>query len=106
MFRYSKTIMLLAVVFFGQAPLAGSAEVACPPPGIHDTCPVCGMFVAKYPDWVAQVRFKDEKTVFFDGAKDFFKYYFDIGGYRPGKSRADVGSSTARNVCSVLPSNR
>ena len=49
------------------------------------------MFVAKYPDWVAQIRFKDQKTVFFDGAKDLFKYYFRITGYHPGRSVADIG---------------
>ena len=61
-------------------------------PSARDKCPVCGMFVDKYPDWLAQVRFKDQKTVFFDGAKDFFKYYFKIKSYHPGRSAADVGA--------------
>jgi nitrous oxide reductase accessory protein NosL len=43
-------------------------------PGPRDKCPVCGMFVAKYPEWVAEIRYQDQKTVFFDGAKDLFKY--------------------------------
>lgn len=37
-------------------------------------CPICGMFVAKYPKWAA--RIVSSKGIFyFDGAKDFFKYY-------------------------------
>ena len=59
-------------------------------PGVH--CPVCGMFVAKYPNWVAEILFKDGKTVFFDGAKDLFKYYFDIKKYDPHKTKADIAS--------------
>jgi nitrous oxide reductase accessory protein NosL len=61
-------------------------------PAAKDKCPVCGMFVAKYPDWVAQIRFKDQKTVFFDGAKDLFKYYFRVSAYDPGRSAADIGA--------------
>ena len=37
-------------------------------------CPVCGMFVAKYPQWVAM--FDGEKKFYFDGVKDMMKYYF------------------------------
>ena len=55
-----------------------------------DKCPVCGMFVAKYPDWAAQVLFNDRTTVFFDGAKDLFKYYFDLKKYNPNKTAADI----------------
>jgi copper chaperone NosL len=38
-------------------------------------CPVCGMFVAKYPNWIAQIR-ADEKTFLFDGVKDLLVFYF------------------------------
>lgn len=51
-----------------------------------DRCPVCGMFVYKYPKWVAQIYFQDKSTYFYDGAKDMFKYIFDIGRYSPGKT--------------------
>ncbi len=37
-------------------------------------CPICGMFVAKYPQWVAQ--FEGEKTFYFDGVKDMMKYAY------------------------------
>jgi len=47
-------------------------------PGKKDRCPVCGMFVAPYPDWIATIVFNDEKQVFFDGCKDLFRYYFKL----------------------------
>ncbi|QXP85981.1 nitrous oxide reductase accessory protein NosL [Methylococcus sp. Mc7] len=55
-----------------------------------DRCPVCGMFVYKYPKWVAQIVFKDGSSYFYDGAKDMFKHYFDVAKYTPGKSAADI----------------
>ena len=61
-------------------------------PSKTDKCPVCGMFVAKYPDWLAQVRFNDQKTVFFDGAKDLFKYLFAVGSYHPSRSAAGISA--------------
>jgi copper chaperone NosL len=42
----------------------------------EDKCPVCGMFVYKYPKWAAQIFYKD-KHFSFDGAKDMMKYYFE-----------------------------
>ena len=51
-----------------------------------DRCPVCGMFVYKYPKWVAQIYFNDGSAYFYDGAKDMFKHIFDTGKYTPGKT--------------------
>lgn len=58
----------------------------------QDKCPVCGMFVAKYPDFVAQIVFKDGSQVFFDGVKDMMKYYFNLPKYAPAKTTADIGA--------------
>jgi len=55
-----------------------------------DKCPVCGMFVAKYPDWVAAIVFADGSTVFFDGVKDLMKYYLNLPKYAPGKTAGDI----------------
>ena len=55
-----------------------------------DKCPVCGMFVAKYPDFLAEIIFKDGSYAVFDGTKDMFKYYFDMRKYNPKKSLADI----------------
>ncbi|NKQ40826.1 MAG: hypothetical protein HF962_04570 [Sulfurovum sp.] len=45
----------------------------------HDAkCPVCGMFVYKYPKWAAMIEV-DGKKHYFDGVKDMMKFYiFDV----------------------------
>jgi nitrous oxide reductase accessory protein NosL len=50
------------------------------------------MFVYKYPDWTAQIIFEDGSVVFFDGAKDLFKFYFDIKKYSPEKSHKNIAA--------------
>jgi copper chaperone NosL len=55
-----------------------------------DKCPVCGMFVAKYPDFVARIVFKDGSQAFFDGVKDMMKYYLNLAKYNPGKHLTDI----------------
>jgi len=40
-------------------------------------CPVCGMFTAKYPKWVAIIKTKNGEKYYFDGVKDMMKFYFD-----------------------------
>ncbi len=79
----------LVLILALAAPVSG-AEDHPGKPSAKDKCPVCGMFVAKYPDWMAQIRFKDGFRVYFDGAKDFFKYYHDLNRYHPARSRGDM----------------
>jgi len=59
-------------------------------PAVTDKCAVCGMFVAKYPGWIAEIIFKDGSAPFFDGPKDLFTCYFNINKYVPQKSREDI----------------
>ncbi|MRR57526.1 MAG: nitrous oxide reductase accessory protein NosL [Deltaproteobacteria bacterium] len=61
-------------------------------PAARDKCPVCGMFVAKYPDFAAQIHFRDGSSVFFDGVKDMLKYYRNITRYASGRKLADVSA--------------
>ena len=55
-----------------------------------DKCPVCGMFVAKYPDFAAQIHFRDGTHAVFDGVKDMLKYYVNLLQYAPGRKKADI----------------
>jgi nitrous oxide reductase accessory protein NosL len=57
---------------------------------MKDKCPVCGMFVAKYPDFVAEVLFKNGSYAVFDGTKDMFKYYFDMKKYDHARNQQDI----------------
>ena len=61
-------------------------------PSQKDKCPVCGMFVAKYPDFLAEIVFKEGTYVVFDGTKDMFKYYLNLKKYNPSKRPEDIDS--------------
>lgn len=78
---------------------AGGTGAGAAPGGAK--CPVCGMFVAKFPDWTATARFKDGTTSWYDGPKDMFSHYFDTARYTPGKRQADVVALTVREYYSL-----
>ena len=61
-----------------------------PKPGPEAKCPVCGMFVARYPDWVAGVVFRDGTAAYFDGAKDLFKFLLHPERYATGRAAGEV----------------
>jgi len=61
-----------------------------------DKCPVCGMFVYKFPKWVAQIVYKDGNKLSFDGVKDLMKFYFDRTKY--GKYE----TLTRENISKIL----
>ena len=50
-------------------------------------CPVCGMFVSKFPKWVAQINTKDGHSHYFDGVKDMMKFYFEPIKYNHNHSK-------------------
>jgi copper chaperone NosL len=79
--------------FLPPSPL-GAAERGMPKSMARDKCPVCGMFVAKYPDWLTAVRFRDGSHIFFDGAKDMFKYLHDQKKYDPARRSEDIEAVT------------
>ena len=66
-------------------------------PGHRDRCPVCGMFVMPYPEWIAQVRLRDGSTVFFDGCKDLFRYLLLNNRHRPEGSGKGVAAIFVTN---------
>jgi len=64
-----------------------------------DKCPVCGMFVYKYPKWATQIFYKHnshEHHYSFDGVKDMMKFYFD-----PMKF-GDYKNATKENISKIL----
>lgn len=56
-------------------------------------CPVCGMFVYKYKDFLAVIVLKNGEQVWFDGVKDFFKFYLT-----PTKYRSDFQKNNIEKV--------
>jgi len=85
-----RAIMIAFSVLLFLAGTATAGEKGPVKPSKDEKCPVCGMFVAKYPDWVGEIIFTDGSVTFFDGAKDLFKYYFNLDKYNPKKSLADI----------------
>jgi nitrous oxide reductase accessory protein NosL len=53
-------------------------------------CPVCGMYVYKYPHWVAKLEFKNSEPSYFDGVKDMMKYIFSPKEYIGNRSFDEV----------------
>lgn len=82
---------------------AGAAGFKARKPANGDKCPVCGMFVAKYPDFASQIQFRDGKTVHFDGPKDLFKYHQNIPRYSPGLKQADIVAILVTSYYTVAP---
>jgi len=89
----STTLAILLAAAVALAPGAARAEPPAVKPGPGEKCPVCGMFVVKYPAWVTGVTFADGSRAVFDGAKDLFKFLQDPGRWAPGRTRADVKST-------------
>lgn len=83
--RWAGALLLVALVAPARA---GDRDFATPARG--DKCPVCGMFVARYPDWIAGVRFRDGTYALFDGAKDLFRFWLDPSAFARSRSRDDI----------------
>jgi len=82
-------IAMLFLLLLTPVPGA-AADVGVPDPQLRDTCPVCGMLVARYPAWIATVLHEDGHADHFDGAKDLFRYLFDLQRYAPGRSAGEI----------------
>lgn len=81
-----RSLILCGLLFWAVAGFAQNP----PRPGLKDLCPVCGMLVSKYPNWVAVVVWKDGHAHFFDGAKDMFKFLHDLAKFAPGHRKEDI----------------
>jgi nitrous oxide reductase accessory protein NosL len=89
--RLASAAILLALWAVPQADLAADGvPVSVPHPGQMDLCPVCGMIVSKYPNWIATVVWKDGHAHHFDGAKDMFKFLQALPKYAPSYQRKDI----------------
>jgi nitrous oxide reductase accessory protein NosL len=72
-------IIIQLLVFTTVCFAAGEATDAV---SNNTRCTVCGMFVAKYPNWLARIHYDDlGQTKFFDGVKDMMAFYFSPEKY-------------------------
>ncbi len=84
--------LLLLMALAVTTPGAAAATVDIPPPGPEARCPVCGMYPARHPDWVAAVRFEDGRVHYLDGPRELFRFLNDVPRYAPDKARGDVAA--------------
>jgi nitrous oxide reductase accessory protein NosL len=74
--------MLQAVSIYLYNPILASDKSKMIDAPSDAKCPVCGMFISKYPKWIAQIKIKDGHIHYFDGVKDMMKFYFEPAKYQ------------------------
>ncbi|MBJ6723356.1 nitrous oxide reductase accessory protein NosL [Geomesophilobacter sediminis] len=89
--------LLLLLAFAVPALAAGPL----PKPAANVKCQVCGMFVAKYPDFLARIAFRDGAVAWFDGPKDLFRFYNNMAAYDRRHQKKDVAEVTVTNYYSL-----
>lgn len=73
--RAIRFLAAFSAVFFLALPVKAVPAGPETEVGAKERCPVCGMFVAKYPAWLSQIRLAGGGVKFFDGVKDMMAYY-------------------------------
>ena len=101
--RYLLSCICMALCIVTAGVTAAAAEPKPAEVRKTDKCAVCGMFVEKYREWIAQVVFADGTAIFFDGPKDMFRYYFSPSRYTPGKKQADIAAIYVTEYYSTKP---
>jgi nitrous oxide reductase accessory protein NosL len=95
-------VRLLASLLLATWVVLATAQTP-PKPGAKDLCPVCGMLVSKYPNWVATIVYKDGHAHHFDGAKDMFKFWHEPAKYAAGHRREDMVAIRVTDFYNLQP---
>lgn len=96
-------LLLTLVLAVGTAVTAGAGKAEQLKIAPRDKCPVCGMFVAKFPAFAARITYRDGSYAVFDGAKDMFTYYLNLKKYAPGKSAGQIASVLVTDYYGLSP---
>lgn len=96
-------VILALLISLGLLSSPVEAAPGAPTPGPKDKCPVCGMFVKKYPSWTATVDFNTGSPAYFDGAKDLFSYLQNLPRYAPGRTAAMIRALWVKDYYSLAP---
>ena len=85
--KYALILCVLSFLLPAQPLLAQPAKEVAP----QERCPVCGMFVAKYPNWLTQVRLSNGTVKFFDGVKDMMAFTLNPASFGvPGQAAKEL----------------
>ncbi|MDP2823119.1 MAG: nitrous oxide reductase accessory protein NosL [Sulfuritalea sp.] len=88
-----RALFLFALLWSLTAAVALAQGAAkAPRPGPKDLCPVGGMLVSKFPNWVSTIVYRDGDAHHFDGAKDMFKFWHEPAKYVAGHKREDMAA--------------
>ena len=83
-------LKLVILVFLSLVSLSANVLALDKAVSKDTRCAVCGMFVAKYPNWVVTLTLSDGETKYFDGVKDMMVFYF-----APQKYGVKAGTTVA-----------
>ena len=83
-----RLLVLFIFLLFGLAGFASAADLK--QPGKNDRCPVCGMLIYPDPHFVRSFPCVDGSQLFFDGAKDLFRYYFSLPNKQDSRTPEQV----------------
>ncbi|HEY6095061.1 MAG TPA: nitrous oxide reductase accessory protein NosL [Gallionellaceae bacterium] len=83
-------VLMLAFSFSPTAVHAGE-DFAPQTIAQSERCPVCGMYPARFPQWHAQIVFRDGEHTSFDSAAEVFRFLNDMAQYDSKHAAADIG---------------
>lgn len=96
-----KPKMQQAVAIYLYDPILAADKSKMIHPKEDSKCPVCGMFVAKYPKWVAQIEVAQKHSYYFDGVKDMMKFYFNPSKFKHTHKVADISKMIVTDYYSL-----
>lgn len=99
LFVTAALLVLMSVSGYGAPKTQKNGGTAAPGP--NDKCPVCGMFVSRYPAWIASIGLESGRTLFFDGPKDLFACLSDLKRHLPGVAPGMITLVTVRDYYSL-----
>lgn len=90
----NKLMQLIIVLFaFSFISNASQAVEDLAPQAIakSERCPVCGMYPANFPQWHAQIVFRDGTHSSFDSAAEMFRFLHNMAKYDKKHATPDIG---------------
>jgi nitrous oxide reductase accessory protein NosL len=98
--KLSKTKLKAVAYYVSNGSMKPNANAMKVPEGAK--CPVCGMFVSKYPKWAAMMDVNGHKH-YFDGVKDMMKYYIFDADFPYDRKRITQISVTDFYTLEAIP---
>ena len=96
-----KPKMLQAVAIYLYDPILAANKAKMIKVSEDTKCPVCGMFVSKYPKWVAQIEVSQKHSHYFDGVKDMMKFYFNPSKFKHNHKKIDISKMLVTDYYSL-----